>query len=775
MTAAVTQTERTSAAGARRRTAPRRRLVPLPYDVVESRIQVPVLRSGLVSRTALVNRLRATDSVPVVTLTAPAGYGKTTVLAQWADRDPRPFAWISIDARDRDPVVLLQHVAAALHAIEPLEPLVVEALAAPGSSAWTSALPRLGAALSAAGPLVVVLDDLHLLDSAETFEAITVLADHLPEESVLVLAGRVTPNLPIAALRAAGKLLEVGVEQLALSPKEGQLLLRSAGVGLPFKEVTRLVRECEGWPAAIYFAGLRLGKDRTGSRDTEKPIRVALHTRSLADYFRSEYLSRLRPEDLRFLRRSSVLNEMSGDLCDAVLGERGSARRLRRIERSNMFLIPLGRRRVSYRYHHLFRDLLQHELARREPELVAVLHERAADWYEAHGDPESALDHAHAAGDVRRVARILATIALPLYHSGRVVTVERWLARFDDPVLLKRYPMVALQGSWIHALRGRSAQAQLWLRIAEARLGDGRGAHGSATQRSWMTAIRAALCNDGVYQMIADAESALVGISRDNPVRPCALMALGAGYMLLGQNDRADAILAEAAAEAHRLGASDTHVVATGERSIIAAAQNDGPAAERLAFEAQELVEQSSLDGYGTTAIALAASARASLRRGRWDEARADLDKVRALSPFLSGESFPWFAVQVRIELARAYLALRETQAVHDVLDEIHELLREHPYIGVLVDETEALEREVEAIPASGGTSAGLTPAELRLLPFLTTHLSFREIGELLFVSRNTIKTQAISVYRKLGVTSRSEAIECATQLGLVESRPEAA
>ena len=775
MSVAVARAQRTNAAGARRRTALRRRLVPLPYDVVESRIQVPVLRSGLVSRTALVNRLRATDSVPVVTLTAPAGYGKTTVLAQWADRDPRPFAWISIDARDRDPVVLLQHVAAALHAIEPLGPLVVEGLASPGSSAWTSALPRLGAALSAAGPLVVVLDDLHLLDSAETFEAITVLADHLPEESVLVLAGRVTPNLPIAALRAAGKLLEVGVEQLALSPKEGQLLLRSAGVELPFKEVTRLVRECEGWPAALYFAGLRLGKDRAGSRDTEKPIRVALRTRSLADYFRSEYLSRLRPEDLRFLRRSSVLEEMSGDLCDAVLGERRSARRLRRIERSNMFLVPLGRQRVSYRYHRLFRDLLQHELERREPELVAVLHQRAADWYEAHGDRESALDHAHAAGDVRRVARILATIALPLYHSGRVVTVERWLARFDDPVLLKRYPMVALQGSWIHALRGRSAQAQRWLRIAEVRLGDGRGAHGSATQRSWITAIRAALCSDGVYQMIADAESALVGISRDNPVRPCALMALGAGYMLLGQNDRADAILAEAAAEAHRLGAIDTHVVAIGERSIIAAAQNDAPAADRLALEAQELVEQSSLGGYGTTAIALTASARASLRHGRWDEARADLDKVRALDPFLSSESFPWFAVQVRIELARAYLALRETQAVHEVLDEIHELLREHPNVGVLVDETEALEREVEAIPASGGTSAGLTPAELRLLPFLTTHLSFREIGELLFVSRNTIKTQAISVYRKLGVTSRSEAIECATQLGLVESRPDAA
>jgi LuxR family maltose regulon positive regulatory protein len=768
----VAQAERATTAP--KRTSPRRHLSPLPYDVVESRIQLPVLRSGLVSRTALVNRLRATDSVPVVAVTAPAGYGKTTVLAQWAARDSRPFAWISVDERDRDPIVLLRHIAAALHSVEPLEPDVLEALAAPGASVWTAALPRLGAALSVFEPLVIVLDDLHLLESAETLEAITVLADHVPTESVLVLAGRVTPNLPFAALRAAGKLIEVGIDHLALSPKEGQLLLRSTGVELSLNEVTKLVHECEGWPAALYFAGLGRANERASHRNAEKPIQLAGRDRSLADYFRAEYLSRLRPEDLRFLRRTSVLEQMTGDLCDSVLGEEGSARRLRRIERSNLFLVPLDHQRVSYRYHRLFRDVLTEELDRCEPELVPDLHSSAADWYETHGDPESALDHAHAAHDVRRVARILAAIALPLYHSGRVVTVERWLARFDNPVLLKRYPMVALQGSWIHALRGRSAEAKRWLDVAESDLA-GTGSPGTAAQRSWATAIRAALCSEGVYQMIADAETALVGVARDNPVRPCALMALGAGYMLLGQNERADAILAEAAAEAHRLGAIDTHVVAIGERSIIAAAQNDAPAAEKLALEAQELVEKSSLNGYGTTAIALAASARASLRRGRWDEARADLEEVRGLSPSLNSESFPWFAVQVRIELARSYLALRETNEVQSVLSEIHELLREHPYVGVLVDETEALEREIEAIPSGGGTSAGLTPAELRLLPFLTTHLSFREIGDLLYVSRNTIKTQAISVYRKLGVTSRSEAIACATQLGLVESPPKAA
>ena len=290
--------------------------------------------------------------------------------------------------------------------------------------------------------------------------------------------------------------------------------------------------------------------------------------------------------------------------------------------------------------------------------------------------------------------------------------------------------------------------------------------------RSWVAVIRASLCGDGVYQMIADAETALSQLPRDSSLRPSALIALGAGYMLLGQTERADSILAAAAAEAARIGATDTQVLAIGERSIIAAARNDAAAADRLALEAHELVEKSSLDGYGTTAIALTASARAALRHGRWDDARTELGKAEELASHVDRGSFPWFVLQSRIELARAYLALRETPAVFAQLTEIRQLLRDRPHVGVLADEAAALEREVEAIPDVDGTRAALTPAELRLLPLLATQLSFREIGEQLYVSRNTIKTQAISVYRKLGVASRSGAIDCATRLGLIEARP---
>ncbi len=740
-----------------------------PFDVVESKIHVPTLRSGTVSRTALVNRLRAMAQ-PVVILTAPAGYGKTTVLAQWAARDSRPFAWVSIDDRDNDPIVLLRHVALALHAIEPLDADVLDALGRPGPSIWTSAVPRLGSALAAFDqPVVVVLDDTHLLRSREGLDAVCTVEEQAAEGSLLVFAGRASPKLPVAALRASGRLSEIGVEQLALSANEAQLLLGATSADFSLAAVTEIVERCEGWPAALYLAALAMREEQLRPNDSEPAASFAGDDRHVADYLRSEYLAQLRPGILRFLRRTSVLDRMCGSLCDAILDDEGSARELEKIERSNLFLVPLDHRREWYRYHHLFRELLQRELAEREPQLFALLHTRAANWFEAQGDPESALEHAIAAGDLDRVARILTAIALAVYYEGRITSVERWLASFDDPALLERYPAVALQGGWVHAVGGRPAEAERWLRAAERGKLTGTLPDGCTSLGPWIAVLRAALCRDGVYQMLSDAETGLAGLPRDSLLRPSALLMLGAAHVLLGENDRGDAFLRAAAAEAERLGATDTRMVALSERSLIASARDDPAAAETLALQAQELVDHQHLDEYVTSAIALAVAARAALRHGRWDQARAHLAEAERLQPLLARGLFPWLTLQAQLELARAYLALGDDKA-RSVLREIREMLATHPHVGVLAAQVDELESEVGAMPEHGRGSAGLTSAELRLLPLLSTHLSFREIGEGLFVSRNTIKTQAISVYRKLGVSSRSDAIDRAATLGLVEA-----
>ena len=215
-----------------------------------------------------------------------------------------------------------------------------------------------------------------------------------------------------------------------------------------------------------------------------------------------------------------MLGRMSGPLCDRVLERKESTAELASIERSNLFLVPLDRHGEWYRYHHLFHDLLSRELTETEPELVPELHRRAADWYEENGDPESALEHADASGDKGRVARLVASLAPPVYYSGRIKTVEGWLDRFGDEAELERYPAVAVIGGWIHALQGQAADAERWLDIAMRGVDNVAPPDGSTSARPVDRALRAAMCGDGVEQMLKDAEGALAELPAGSPWRP---------------------------------------------------------------------------------------------------------------------------------------------------------------------------------------------------------------------------------------------------------------
>jgi LuxR family maltose regulon positive regulatory protein len=698
-------------------------------------------------------------------MAAPAGYGKTTVLSQWVERDARRFSWVAIDDRDNDPVVLLRHIAAALDREEPVERNVIQALRSPGSSIWTAAVPRLAAALATRRPHVLVLDDFHLLRSRDSLEAVTALIGDEGEGSLLVVAGRVPPRLPLARLRATGGLFELGAEELALTRRESQLLLRGTGIALGELRTNELIETCEGWPAALHLAALSIRDGRQRGTNSGMP---GGDDRYLADYFRSEYLSRLRPGPLRFLRRTSVLERLSGPLCDAVLRDEGSGHELEKIERANLFLVALDNRRGWYRYHRLFRDLLRRELEETEPELVPKLHCRAADWYQAHGDDESALAHAYAAGDSDRAAEIFAEIAFSLYHSGRVATLEDWLERFESAGGLERYPAVALHGCRVHALHGRAEQAERWLQTAKRGNVNGTLPEGVRSLEPWIAILRAWLCRAGAKRMLADAEAALAGLPELSVWRPSALLARGSALRLLGRDDEAAETLDAAAACAEARGSGDTQIIALAERAHLAAEHDNHVLADELSTEATSLVTVLP-ENSAARAVEHATAARTMLRHGRWNEARAALTSAQGLLPLLT-IAVPWLAVQTRMELARGFVTLRDVHAAQALLDESDEIAAALPDLGVLGERLEALRSEVESIPdADGAQAMGLTPAELRLLPLLSTHLSFREIAEQLFLSRNTIKTQAISLYRKLGVSSRSEAIAEAHRLGLGE------
>jgi LuxR family transcriptional regulator, maltose regulon positive regulatory protein len=755
--------------------APTERERRLGLDVVASKLAVPQPRPGSVSRTALVNRLRAAGAFPTVVVAAPAGYGKTTLLAQWAARDARPFAWVTIDERDNDAAVLLRHVAAAFDRIEPLDPRATTALDASSHSIWDAAMPRLTTQMAARGsPFVFALDNADLLESSESVSIVTTLIENMPVASIVVLAGRAVPKVPVAALRVQGPLLEIGAYELALSRRETEILLRAAGVELDEDEIVALLQRTEGWATGVYLATLALrdGTDAAGQR--REPAQLAGDDRYLADYFHATCVSHLSPGLRRFLTRTSILEKMCRPLCDAVLESNRAARALRALEQANLFLVPLDHHREWFRYHNLFRDLLRRELDENEPDLVPVLNARAAAWYEANGDRESALVHAHAAGDHDGAARILSSIALEIQSSGRVAMLESWLERFDGDACLRRYPAVAIHGCRIHALRGRPLEAERWLSAAERGAASRRKGVGSV--RPFIGVMRSMMCMEGVDRMQVDAETALRRLAPGEDWRPSALLVRGVAVSLVGDAELADSILAEAAEEAGRLSATETRVLAMGERSLLAAARDDHHEAESLAFEATQLVEDADLGSYATSALALAASVRAQLRHGQWDRARRQLSAAERLSSALT-YVLPWLAVQVRLELAHAHVTLRDRDAAARLLDGSREIVAIRPKLGMLSADVDALAAEIDAMPkASNGANSGLTAAELRLLPLLSTHLSFREIGQRLYVSRNTIKTQAISVYRKLGVSSRSQAIVRAEELGLVEpEEPQAA
>ena len=360
-------------------------------------------------------------------------------------------------------------------------------------------------------PVVLVLDDLHLLDSPACLDAIAALVRHVPEGGQVALSTRGDRALPLGTLRARGLAVEIGPDELRLDETEAGQLLRSAGLDLTADEVAELTQHTEGWSAGLYLAALSAKASGAGISGATA---FQGDDRFVADYLRSELLLRMPREELLFLTRTAVLERMSGPLCDAVLGESRSGPTLESLARSNDFLVPLDRNGEWYRYHHLFQELLRSELARAEPDLVPLLLARATDWCEVNGQPEAAIGYAEEAGDVEHVARLFEQFAVAAYESGRVATVERWLRWLEMHGALERNAAVAVLGALLAAFWGRPAESERWADAAERASYEGTLPDGSASIDSWRAHLRAQRCHRGLARMRADAELAVRTLSR---------------------------------------------------------------------------------------------------------------------------------------------------------------------------------------------------------------------------------------------------------------------
>ena len=718
----------------------------------------------MVPRDRLLRRLTAEPRPAVVSLIAPPGYGKTVLLAQWAAREDRPVAWLTLDDFDNVPSVFLTYLAAAIDRIEPIDASIRSSIAAPGLRILAGAVPRLAAGLHRIGrPAVLVLDDVHRLVDRTCLDALAALLDHLPPGFQVALAARTVPDLPIGRLRAERDLLEITRSDLALDLDETEALASAAGHPLDPEGARRLAEHTEGWAAGIYLATIAWA--RSGQPATAGD-RLPGRDDYIADYLRSEILPDLAGDDVAFLTRTSILEVVEPDVAEAVTGLPGAAARLRSLAGANQLVVELAGSGRAYRYHNLLRAFLETELERREEGVIPHLHRRAATWYAAAGRRELAVEHALRSDDVDAAAALVTSALLPELYGGNADKLDRWLQSFDEAAFT-RHPPLAVAGAWIHLLNGRPEAAEHLADVAERSSFTGDPGDGSASYESSRSLLRAVMARRGPEDMLANASFAVAAERPGSPWRTNALLMLGSAHLLLGDEAAADAALTAAVEAGGTAGA----LVAWAGRASLAMARSDWSAAERFAQESEAIVTRAQLAHILPALSTYAVTARIAIHRGDLARAREELVRAQLVRP-LATYAAPWVSVGALLELARAYLAIADPAGARNVVAEAEAIARRRPALGILNARLAEMRRRLRDAASTLAGSSALTAAELRLLPILSTPLTFKEIGERVFLSPHTVKTHAISIYGKLQASSRSEAVEHAIELGLLEPFP---
>jgi len=437
--------------------------------LLATKLHVPGPRPGFVPRPRLTGKL----APGLVLVCAPAGFGKTALLADWLRSSGRPVAWLSLDVGDNDPVRFWRHVIAALDRARPgIGERIAPLLGPPPSSfdGLVTALINELAAQSGENEIVLVLDDYHLVDARQVHASLAFLVEHLPPVLHLVLASRSDPPLPLARLRARGQLAELRTDDLRFTAEEAAALLcESAGGALPGTAVAALVARTEGWAAGLQLAALSL----RGRSDIDGFVAAFSGShRYVLDYLTGEVLDG-QPEQVReFLLETSVLERLSGGLCDAVTGRDDGQAMLEQVEQAGLFLMPLDEVRGWWRYHRLFADLLRARVQQQRPGRVAVLHRAAAAWYQEHGLANDAVGHALAAGDTVWAARLIEQhFDATLYLRSEGETAQRWLAALPAELVQTR-PRLLLAQALLAATLGRAEAMDGPVAAAERALAD---------------------------------------------------------------------------------------------------------------------------------------------------------------------------------------------------------------------------------------------------------------------------------------------------------------
>jgi len=738
--------------------------------LIQSKLEAPVPRRR-VSRRELLELCKGPPR-KLTLIRAPAGWGKSTLLADWhaLEDETRPFAWFALDGDDNDPVRFWTYLIQALRTVDPRAGEVsLPMLRAPRISVVDEVLPALCNELIALPQqAVLALDDYHLITNREIHEGFAFFLEHLPQTVELVVSSRSEPPLPLARLRARGDLVEIDAQQLRFSEEETAVFLNDLhGLDLDRGDVIRLRELTEGWAAGLYLATLTI-RGRASAHEFIDTF--AGDNRHVVDYLSAEVLAGL-PEELRsFLLDTSVLERLCAPLCDAVTDQPGSVHTLHELERSNFFLIPLDTRREWYCYHHLFGELLRHELALAGPEHARTLHRRASAWHREFGAASEAIRHAIAAGDVSDAAELILGYWIEARDLARLETLLAWLDGLP-PETVKGDPRLCLVRASTLQEVGRIAEADQWLADAARGAPDRSLLAGPASVASGVAACQA-INRYFLGDVSGIAEAARPALELEEAGsdywRSALLTTFGVSTFLGGDGQTASALLDEAVTSSRESGHSLALIHALGWCAVVHAAIGEPERAKQLLDDTEALLQETGLKAYYGLSMAHVA-------RGKLFEAQSRLreaDEALAHGIELARRGDAKFDLSYGL-LTHAEVTgrLGDRRAARDMLREAREAVEACADAGVLPEMVARVEHRLRVVPTRTARTTyeeDLSERELAVLRLLATDLTQREIGEALYVSFNTIKTHVKSIFRKLRVATRPDAVSRARELRLL-------
>ena len=728
-----------------------------------TKLHPPPRRDQTIVRDRLLDRLRAGPGIKLTVVAAPAGSGKSTLLGAWRELEEatRPVAWLTLDEGDNDPVVLWSYVLAALRGALPN----LEVSASPeligASRVVDLLLPELLNELTEQGEAALVLDDFHLLSSGPARESVAWFIEHAPTTFRPVLATRSEPALPLAALRAHAALLELRAGDLAFTRGEADSLLNDRlDLGLTLRSIDGLVERTEGWAAGLYLAGLSL--HAADDRDAFA-TRFGAESRNVVDFLLDEVLAAHDPGTQELMLRSSILDRLSGPLCDAVLEQEGTGRVLERLSRVNLFLLPLDEQGQWYRFHHLFARLLRVELEHREPGLALELHRRASAWYRANGSVDAAIEHALAAGGFDEVGGLIGAAWLDYVRVGRHATVLGWLDRLPGECV-RDDSHLQLVAAWIQALCGNH-RASMEAAAAVERIGGldaGPLKDGFNSLEASLATVRGLLIGRGdLGAAITNARRAAELEGPQSPRRAIVCFVLGTCLYHSSELDEAELWLGEASELAPsrrhwRVGAASLAL-----RSLIAGDQGRADEQIQVAMDAASLAREHGLESVDCEV--LVALACALDQQGKHNEALQMFERAAAVA---RAAGHPMSLADTLIRQAAAFGAAGMSEDGDKAIAEARAILDSSADPRGLAKRLAALEHPRPTHRRTNGTE--LSARELVVLRMLGGSLSERDIGRELYLSHSTIHSHTKSIYRKLGVSSRPDALEHARELGII-------